>query len=198
MLLINIISSRQLSQLREAVSFLRVTHAGFPIVQAISELRRRACSRLPDVLGDHSIAAHPIRHGAGIQGGKARPWHRSCVSSVPGLSGGARCGVMRSEPSSVRWLMTKADLIHAMAERTGLSHPEAAVVVESIVAVLEEALQRGEAAHIVDFGRFTVRQKQARVGRHLRTGEPITIRPWKVVTFKSSGILRALVNRGEV
>jgi nucleoid DNA-binding protein len=57
--------------------------------------------------------------------------------------------------------MTTADPIHAMAERTGLSRPEAAVVVESIVAVLEEALQRGEFAQIVGLGCLTVRQQQA-------------------------------------
>src|SRR5262249_46122708 len=96
----------------------------------------------------------------------------------------------------MRGLMTKADLIHALADRTGLSRPEAAIVVESIVVVLEEALQRGEVVQIVGFGRFTVRQKQARMGWNLQTGEPMTIRPRKVVTFKPSGILRDLVNRG--
>jgi hypothetical protein len=55
--------------------------------------------------------------------------------------------------------MTKADLIHAMAERTGLSRPEAAVMVESMVVVLEEALQRGEFVQIAGFGRFIVRRK---------------------------------------
>jgi integration host factor subunit alpha len=96
----------------------------------------------------------------------------------------------------VRGLMTKADLVHALADRTGLSRPEAAIVVESIIAVLEEALQRGEMVQIVGFGRFTVRQKQARMGRNLRTREPITIQPRKVATFKPSSILRDLVNRG--
>jgi nucleoid DNA-binding protein len=70
------------------------------------------------------------------------------------------------------------------------------VVVNTIVAVIKEALQRGESVQIVGFGRFRVRQKTARMGRHLRTGAPILIRARKVVSFSASPSLRRVINRG--
>jgi integration host factor subunit alpha len=44
------------------------------------------------------------------------------------------------------------------------------------------------------FGKFSVNEKQARKGRNPQTGEPISLAPKKVVTFKCSGVLRAAMN----
>lgn len=39
---------------------------------------------------------------------------------------------------------------------------------------------------IAGFGKFTVRNKKARLGRNPRTGGPIPISPRRMVTFKTS------------
>jgi len=82
--------------------------------------------------------------------------------------------------------MIKADIINAVSARSGLSRSRTTVAVETTLGVIKEALQRGEQVRIVGFGRFAVRQKQARVGRNPRTGRVIPIAPRKVLTFKPS------------
>jgi integration host factor subunit alpha len=82
--------------------------------------------------------------------------------------------------------MIKGDLINAVSARSKLSRSRTLVAVETVLGVIKEALQRGEQVRIVGFGRFAVRQKQARVGRNPRTGRVIPIAPRKVLTFKPS------------
>jgi nucleoid DNA-binding protein len=91
--------------------------------------------------------------------------------------------------------MRKANLMRGLANMVGLSRREAAQVVDTLLAVIKEALQRGESVQIVGFGRFTVRRKRARMGRHVRTGEAILIRARIVVSFRASTSLRRLINR---
>jgi integration host factor subunit alpha len=93
--------------------------------------------------------------------------------------------------------LTRADLMDVVSERIGRSRRACAAVVEATLAVIKEALQNGEPAKIVAFGRFTVRQKSARRGRNPKTGHPIIITPRKVLSFKASQSLRDVVNTGE-
>ena len=92
--------------------------------------------------------------------------------------------------------MIKADIIDAVYAQSGLSRSRTTGAVEATFAVIKEALQRGEQVQIVGFGRFAVRQKQARVGRNPRTGRAIPITPRKVMTFKPSKILRDFISSG--
>jgi integration host factor subunit alpha len=55
-------------------------------------------------------------------------------------------------------------------------------------------LAHGEDVLISGFGKFCVREKQARRGKNPQTGEPVTLTPRKVVTFKCSRVLRARIN----
>jgi len=52
-----------------------------------------------------------------------------------------------------------------------------------------------ERSEEVGFGTFIVRKKGARKGRNLKTGEEIPIAPRKVVTFKASQQLKAIVEK---
>ena len=50
--------------------------------------------------------------------------------------------------------MNKNDLIEAVAERTGLAKSDAARAVESVLGLVTEALQRGDAVTLSGFGSF--------------------------------------------
>ncbi len=93
--------------------------------------------------------------------------------------------------------MVKADLIAMVQEQGGFSRRDAAEAVEVILGVLKEAMQKGEAVGIVNFGTFRVHEKQERVGRHPRTGRALIITPRKVVAFRASRLLRDWVNAEE-
>jgi nucleoid DNA-binding protein len=91
----------------------------------------------------------------------------------------------------------KGDLVTVLRTPEGISSRDAVAVMEGILAVLKETLQKGEPVQIVHFGTFTVRAKAERVGRHPGTGGWLMIAPRTVVTFRPSRRFRDLVDQGE-
>ena len=93
--------------------------------------------------------------------------------------------------------LTKADIVQAIADEQGWPKKEASKTVETLLEIIKSTLEAGEDVLISRFGKFCVREKGERVGRNPATGEPMMLAPRKVVTFKSSGKLKALVNRND-
>lgn len=92
--------------------------------------------------------------------------------------------------------MIKADIVDKVYEKLGLSRNEATEVVDKIFDTIKDSLEEGEKVQIVGFGTFDLREKNERIGRNPKTGEEITINSRTVLTFKTSRILRDLVNNG--
>jgi integration host factor subunit alpha len=90
--------------------------------------------------------------------------------------------------------MTKVDIIQNVYDRLGISKKDAARIVESIFDIMKERLEKGEKIKISGFGNFVVKEKKARRGRNPQTGTEIEISPRKVLTFKSSQVLRKALN----
>ncbi|MBW1678880.1 MAG: integration host factor subunit alpha [Deltaproteobacteria bacterium] len=90
--------------------------------------------------------------------------------------------------------MTKADIIENIYEKVGLSKEESARIVELVLETIKEELETGGKIKISGFGNFVVRQKRSRRGRNPQTGEEIEISARKVLTFKSSPILKQILN----
>ncbi|MES2504574.1 MAG: integration host factor subunit alpha [Myxococcota bacterium] len=89
--------------------------------------------------------------------------------------------------------LTKADIANAISQKMGFSKTQCAVLVDKVFELIKDCLARGEEVKISSLGRFQVRQKNARRGRNPQTGEPLEISARKVVTFKSSPVLRGLM-----
>ena len=90
--------------------------------------------------------------------------------------------------------MTKADIIESIYEKVGLSKEESSRIVELVLETLKETLENGEKVKISGFGNFVVRAKRSRRGRNPQTGDEIQITARKVLTFKSSPILKRALN----
>ena len=90
--------------------------------------------------------------------------------------------------------MTKNDLIEAVAERTGLAKSDAARAVESVLGLVTEALQRGDAVTLSGFGSFVTKTRAARTGRNPRTGEPVAIPASRAPAFKAGKALKDALN----
>jgi integration host factor subunit alpha len=90
--------------------------------------------------------------------------------------------------------MTKADIVENIYEKVGLSKEESTRIVELVLELAKETLVRGERIKISGFGNFVVRQKRSRRGRNPQTGEEIEISARRVLTFKSSPILKKVLN----
>lgn len=89
--------------------------------------------------------------------------------------------------------MTKAGLVKVVADKTGLTQKGAALVLDAFMDTVREAVTRGETVRIPGFGTFAVRERAARQGRDIRTGEPVTVPARKVVVFRAGeGLKRAV------
>ncbi len=90
--------------------------------------------------------------------------------------------------------VTRADLAEAVYREIGLSRSESALLVESVIDHIIDALIRGENVKIAGFGTFSLRDKKERIGRNPKTGETVPITPRRVLTFKPSQIVKERVN----
>ena len=90
--------------------------------------------------------------------------------------------------------MTKIDIIQEVYEKLGFSKKDAARIVESIFDIMKDSLAGGEKIKISGFGNFMVKEKNSRRGRNPQTGEEIEISSRRVLTFKSSQVLRKALN----
>jgi integration host factor beta subunit len=92
--------------------------------------------------------------------------------------------------------MTKADLVEQIAEATGLTKKDTAVVVDGFLEAVKQALTREQNIEIRGFGSFKVKQRKARKARNPRTGEAVHVPGRMVPTFKPSKELKELVMQG--
>lgn len=92
--------------------------------------------------------------------------------------------------------LTRMDLSDAVVREVGLSRNESAHLVETIIQRISDALVDGESVKISSFGTFSVRSKNARMGRNPKTGEEVPITPRRVLTFRPSHVLKARVAGG--
>ena len=88
--------------------------------------------------------------------------------------------------------MNKADLIAAIAAKTGETKKSAEASVNAFVDVITESLVKGDK---VQFGSFEVRKRAARKGRNPQTKEEIKIPASKAPVFKAGKALKDLVNK---
>lgn len=89
--------------------------------------------------------------------------------------------------------MNKTELIAAIAEKSGVSKKDAEKVVSSTFDVITEAMANGDKVALVGFGTFEVRERAAREGKNLHTGETIQIAACKVPAFKAGKALKEAV-----
>ena len=80
--------------------------------------------------------------------------------------------------------MKKIDLIRSIAVKSNLKKEQIAIEVEGVMEAIAEALHQGESVTLVGFGTFEVKERKARKGYNLSTGEMMTIPGKKTVRFK--------------
>ena len=90
--------------------------------------------------------------------------------------------------------MKKADLVDALASRSGLGKNQIQDVVEGVFDMIADGLTKGEKVDLRGFGTFSVRQSKARTGRNPQTGAAIEIPARKVPGFKAGKDLKVKVN----
>ncbi len=92
--------------------------------------------------------------------------------------------------------LTKIDIVQNISDKLGISKKDSTRIVESVFEIMKEQLSKGNTVKISGFGNFLVKSKNARRGRNPHTGVEMEISARKVLTFKSSQILRKALNKG--
>ena len=90
--------------------------------------------------------------------------------------------------------LTKLDIIESIFTHLDIPKKDCVRIVESLFDLIKEDLRKGNDVLISGFGKWTVNAKKERRGRNPQTGEALTIDARKVVTFKSSNVLRDAIN----
>ena len=91
--------------------------------------------------------------------------------------------------------MNKAELIAAIAAKTGDTKKSAEETVNAFVSVVTDSLKKGDKVQLVGFGSFEVRKRAARKGRNPQTKEEIKIPASKAPVFKAGKALKEVVNK---
>jgi DNA-binding protein HU-beta len=89
--------------------------------------------------------------------------------------------------------MNKAELIAAVAEKSGLTRKDSEKAVNAALESITESLVKGEKVALVGFGSFEVKKRAARVGRNPQTKAEITIPAARVASFKVGKALKDAV-----
>ena len=86
--------------------------------------------------------------------------------------------------------MNKAELVSAVAEKSGLTKVQVAQAVKAFMEATAETLRNGDRLSLVGFGTFYVSERGERKGRNPQTGKVVTIAAKKVVKFKAGSDLK--------
>lgn len=81
-------------------------------------------------------------------------------------------------------------MARSVAESQGLSGTAATKIVDSLMIMMAGAVAAGEEVSLLGFGKFRLKDRPARAGRHPATGEAITIAASKKLTFTPAKALK--------
>lgn len=91
--------------------------------------------------------------------------------------------------------MTRSELIARIAQQNPhLYHRDVERIVTTIFDEITDALCDGDRVELRGFGAFSVKHRDARVGRNPRTGESVSVDAKAVPFFKTGKLLRERLN----
>lgn len=90
--------------------------------------------------------------------------------------------------------MTKAELVSAIARKSGLQKVQARRAVDAFVASVTSELKAGKEVRLVGFGSFVPVKRAARMARNPKTGAPVKSPAFRTARFKIGETLRGALN----
>lgn len=93
--------------------------------------------------------------------------------------------------------MTKSELIIKLAEKNPhLFQRDIEAIVNTVFDRITDALTEGRRVELRGFGAFSVKKREARMGRNPRTNEQVHVPEKHVPFFKTGKLLRERLNKG--
>jgi DNA-binding protein HU-beta len=90
--------------------------------------------------------------------------------------------------------MTKAELVSAISEKTGLNKNQARDALEAFLGSVTDTLKSGHEVRLVGFGSFLPVDRKAGTARNPRTGETVNRPASKTCRFRVGEALKGALN----
>ncbi|WP_232491749.1 HU family DNA-binding protein [Novosphingobium kaempferiae] len=90
--------------------------------------------------------------------------------------------------------MNNNDLADTVAGAAGISKADARSIVDAVFAAIGDAAARGEEIALNGFGKFKVKDSPEREGRNPKTGEAMTIKASKKLSFIAAKAVKDKLN----
>jgi integration host factor subunit alpha len=90
--------------------------------------------------------------------------------------------------------LTKEKMVTRLQTQLGLTKQESRQAMERLFEIMKDTLANGDDLLISGYGKFSVRQKNARRGRNPQTKETLMLKARKVLVFKAAGVLSVFVS----
>ena len=90
--------------------------------------------------------------------------------------------------------LTKKDLVNLIYMQIGFSKQVSENLIDDFFQTIVENLSKEKTLKLSNFGTFSIRQKQSRVGRNPKTKKEAIISKRNVVLFKPSKVFKDFVN----
>jgi len=80
--------------------------------------------------------------------------------------------------------MTKADIVSAISEKTGIEKVDVLTVVEGFMSTVRGSLEKGENVYLRGFGSFIIKTRAKKTGRNILANKSIIIPAHNIPAFK--------------
>ncbi len=84
--------------------------------------------------------------------------------------------------------MRKADLVAAIADKTGVAKVDVLVTLEAFFKEVKGSLAEGENVYIRGFGSFVIKKRAKKIGRHIKKNIAIEIPEHFIPAFKPAKV----------
>ena len=108
--------------------------------------------------------------------------------------------LVKSIMENVRFKKEKKDIQRVLFPEFDydvLTKKRATELMDALLLIIKENLEKGEKVLISGFGKFQIKFKWARKGRNPQTGDPIILKSRRIVTFQSAKKLKDKINHSE-
>ena len=91
--------------------------------------------------------------------------------------------------------MRKADLVNAIAEKTGVAKVDVLVSIEEMFRQIKTTMESGENVYIRGFGSLVIKRRAKKVGRNIKKGASIEIPEHYIPSFKPAKVFMEQVKK---
>ncbi len=91
--------------------------------------------------------------------------------------------------------MTKAEIVKAIADESGIEKTQVLAVVEAFMEVVKKSLVAGEPVYLRGFGSFIIKHRAEKAARNITRNTTMTIPAHDIPAFKPAKVFVASVKK---